>query len=217
MKIKTCLKKMGSLAVSLAATVFLTANVSASDPVGIYAIVDKVVFEPSEAAPERIQIWGAFSLAEGRGQAYANPAGGYLYYKLGKEKQEVARKEWNDLRAIAGKEEVVGFGVRWEEKGKVRKPDSTPSEPDGYPLGIGLQKMRRPDYEPVKKLIAYHKELQAPTKKVSQGERDATTEIVEQNGTTLKGTDRTELTSVAQLPNSLFSCALGPTKLTPAR
>src|SRR5688572_27086158 len=30
----------------------------ASDPNGIYAFVDRVVVEPSEAAPERIQVWG---------------------------------------------------------------------------------------------------------------------------------------------------------------
>jgi hypothetical protein len=35
----------------------------ASDPVGVYALVEKVVLEPNEKAPERIQIWGAFSLA----------------------------------------------------------------------------------------------------------------------------------------------------------
>jgi hypothetical protein len=28
--------------------------------IGIYGIVDKVVFEPDENAPERIQIWGLF-------------------------------------------------------------------------------------------------------------------------------------------------------------
>ena len=35
-------------------------DLCASDRLGIYAIVEKVVFEPSESAPQRIQIWGAF-------------------------------------------------------------------------------------------------------------------------------------------------------------
>ncbi|HWN99480.1 MAG TPA: hypothetical protein VNS63_09445, partial [Blastocatellia bacterium] len=34
-----------------------------SDWTGVYARVDKVVFEPNAGAPERIQIWGAFALA----------------------------------------------------------------------------------------------------------------------------------------------------------
>src|ERR1044072_3600220 len=50
----------------------------ASDPVGIYALVDKVVFEPNETSPERIQIWGAFAIAEGNGDTYRNAERGYL-------------------------------------------------------------------------------------------------------------------------------------------
>src|SRR5438034_6084567 len=54
----------------------------ASDPVGIYALVDKVVFEPNETNPERIQIWGGFAIAEGYGYTYKNAQRGYLYYKV---------------------------------------------------------------------------------------------------------------------------------------
>src|SRR6059036_1850645 len=54
----------------------------ASDPVGVYAVVDKVVLEPSEANPERIQVWGAFAIAEGYGYTYKKAERGYLYYKL---------------------------------------------------------------------------------------------------------------------------------------
>src|SRR5437879_796628 len=44
---------------------FAAADLVASGPVGIYAIIEKVIFEPSEQAPERIQIWGAFAVVEG--------------------------------------------------------------------------------------------------------------------------------------------------------
>ena len=37
----------------------------ASGTVGIYGMVSKVVFEPNDQNPERIQIWGAFTLVEG--------------------------------------------------------------------------------------------------------------------------------------------------------
>src|ERR1043166_965775 len=54
----------------------------ASDPIGIYAFVDKVVFEPGESSPERIQIWGGFAVAEGMGYDYATAARGYLYLTI---------------------------------------------------------------------------------------------------------------------------------------
>ena len=54
-----------SAALAVAAAGVVT---SASGPVGIYGIVQRVVFEPSERAPERLQVWGAFAYAElGRG------------------------------------------------------------------------------------------------------------------------------------------------------
>jgi hypothetical protein len=39
------------------------ATARASDPNGIYAFVDRVVFEPDDAKPERIQVCGGFALA----------------------------------------------------------------------------------------------------------------------------------------------------------
>ncbi len=46
--------------------VFLMApRLIASGPVGIYGIVEKVVFEPNERSPERIQVWGAFAYVDG--------------------------------------------------------------------------------------------------------------------------------------------------------
>src|SRR5690349_3991397 len=54
-------------------------NAFASDPVGIYGFVDKVVFEPNDTAPERAQVWGGFALARDRGDRYDAPQRGYLY------------------------------------------------------------------------------------------------------------------------------------------
>ena len=53
-------KRAAMAATLLAGLALATVPVGASDPVGIYAVVKKVVFEPNETAPERIQIWGAF-------------------------------------------------------------------------------------------------------------------------------------------------------------
>jgi len=125
----------------------------ASDPVGIYALVDKVVLEPNETNPERIQVWGAFAIAEGYGYTYKNAERGYLYYKVNSEKPTACRNEWTDLKAIAGTGQIVAFGSRYGEKGTMRKKDVKPENPDVYPVAMGLTKVKEgKDYEPLKQL-----------------------------------------------------------------
>ena len=125
----------------------------ASDPVGIYALVDKIVFEPNETNPERVQVWGAFAVAEGYGYTYKNAERGYLYYKVNSEKPTACRTEWTDLKAVAGTGQIVAFGSRYGEKGKLRKKETKPENPDVYPVAMGLTKVKeRDDYEPLKQL-----------------------------------------------------------------
>ncbi|HLQ76207.1 MAG TPA: hypothetical protein VK210_02570 [Terriglobia bacterium] len=90
----------------------------ASGGVGVYAIVSKVVLEPDDKAPERIQIWGAFTLVDGgtgSGGKTLTPQRGYLYFTLpsidgGPYQRMVALKEWADFKAIAGTGQAVAFG-----------------------------------------------------------------------------------------------------------
>src|SRR5438094_9966868 len=125
----------------------------ASDPVGIYALVDKVVFEPNDTSPERIQIWGAFAIAEGYGYTYKNAERGYLYYKMNPEKSNACRNEWSDLKTVAGSGQIVAFGSRYGEKGTLRKKETKPENPDLYPVAMGLTKVKgKNDYEPLKQL-----------------------------------------------------------------
>jgi hypothetical protein len=114
--------------------IFTAATLSASDPVGIYAIIDKVIFEPSEAAPQRVQIWGAFAFADaGRGGPYyKKPQVGYLYYSLPAGKEEIARKEWADLKSLAGTGQGVAFGRRYSAQGRVRPASEKPASPESY-------------------------------------------------------------------------------------
>ena len=114
----------------------------ASDPVGVYALVDKVVFEPNETNPERVQVWGAFAVAEGYGYTYKKAERGYLYYKLSTEKQNACRNEWSDLKSVAGTGQIVAFGSRYGEKGTLRQKDAKPENPDVYPVAMGLIKMK---------------------------------------------------------------------------
>jgi len=47
--------------------------VSASGPIGVFGLIDKVVYEPAKANAERVQVWGAFAYVEG-GLAQASAA-----------------------------------------------------------------------------------------------------------------------------------------------
>jgi hypothetical protein len=142
------------LAAAFFCSLFAVSSVRASDPVGIYAVVDKVVLGPNEQSPDTIQVWGTFALAEGRGDTYSKPKQGYLFFKLDPEKPDVARKEWNDLKAVAGTRQGVAFGVRWaKQKPTVRPSDEKPKDPDSYTLGVGMHKIRDKEYAPVKALL----------------------------------------------------------------
>jgi hypothetical protein len=128
---------MKSIAAGLAITLGLGV-VKASGPIGVYALVDKVGFEPSSDKPERIRIWGVFSAAEqtpDNSTVYSAPQGGYLYLELPKGNEELARLEWVDLKSVAGTRQVVGFGSSWGTKVRVRKMTEEPKVPDHYPMG----------------------------------------------------------------------------------
>ena len=117
--------------------------VPASDPMGVYAIVQKVVLEPNESEPVRIQIWGAFALSDGqaRSDIYGAPQVGYVYYSCPAGQERVCRNEWADLKSVAGKGVGVGFGGRYNPTGRVRKTAEQPAAPDVYPIKMGVVKM----------------------------------------------------------------------------
>ena len=119
----------------------LAATARASDPVGIYALVEKVVLEP-EDKPERVQVWGVFQLARKNSNIeYQQPAYGYLYYTLEAGKEKEARIEWADLKKIAGTGQEVAFAGRYEPLGTVRKAATKPEKPDAYPIADGIHKL----------------------------------------------------------------------------
>jgi hypothetical protein len=135
--------------------VIAVAAATASDLIGVYALVDKVVLEPNDSAPERIQIWGTFMLADGkRGDGLLAPQRGYMYFTLPStpqataNQQSAAKAEWNDLKKVAGTGKPVGFGSRYspsESVGRVRKPGEKPQSPDFYTLNVGVVQVPRTD------------------------------------------------------------------------
>lgn len=115
--------------------------VNASGPIAVYALVDKVAFEPSAEKPERIRIDGVFITTGQRSDEYSEPQRGYLFFGLPRDNDELALREWADLKSVAGTHQVVGFGSSWGAKVRVRKPDEAAKSPDEFPLGNGMVKI----------------------------------------------------------------------------
>src|SRR5260370_39950079 len=78
--------------------------VNASGPIGVYALVDKVAFEPSSDKPDRIRISGVFIAAEetpDNSIVYSAPQRVYLYFGVPKGKEQLARRTWAALKSVA--------------------------------------------------------------------------------------------------------------------
>ena len=112
---------MRVIRLSLIAVLFASTSVLASGRIGFYGIVEKIVFEPNETAPERLQVWGAFMYVDGgasQNVAVSAAKRGYLYFKIKslhegytpQAQMDLTKKEWADLKSVAGTGQAVGFG-----------------------------------------------------------------------------------------------------------
>ena len=160
MLIRCCVATTFALAVLVAPTL------RASGPVGIYAIVDKVVFEPDEANASRLQVWGAFAFADPASGAVTRTARGYMYFVLPTQPNprrpselEMSRREWSDLKAVAGSGQAVGFG-EWGYVGRFEGLDPLERRTQGYvpepnPTGKAGAFRVRPASEPPSQPMEY--------------------------------------------------------------
>src|SRR5215472_13856011 len=121
-----------------------------SDFTGVYAKIDRVVVENDTA-----QVWGVFAAAKPNDRNdYLPPVRGYLYFKLGPN-AELTRNEWNDLKQVAGKDEIVAFGTR-PFTAQIHKTGEKPANPDVYSMNTGVNRVRgRTDYAPVRSLLEF--------------------------------------------------------------
>ena len=143
-----------TLAIVLVSSIGAAAHLAyASDRVAVYAKVDRVVLQPNAGAPDTIQVFGTFSIAERNNPNDYRPAArGYLYYRL-PAKRDAARREWSDLAAVAGTGQIVAFGSRWEGTPRVRDASDPPANPDEYTINTGLTNVDgRTEYAPVSAL-----------------------------------------------------------------
>jgi hypothetical protein len=133
---------VGGIVLLTAIWAVVAVTVNASDPVGVYAIVERTILEPNDTEPQRIQIWGAFVLSDGQsGDGYGTVQRGYLYYTCPPGQQNICRNEWADIKSVAGKSEGIGFGGRYRATGRVRRQDEKPASPDVYPIQMGVIRM----------------------------------------------------------------------------
>jgi len=149
------------LSLVILVTVLAVGSVFASGPAGIYALIDKVVFEPNERSFERIQIWGSFAFFYQRSDRVLRsddaltPQRGYLYFKLPatESTRQAARAEWMDLKAVAGTSQVVAFG-NWGTVGNIENLEPRPGTGTPYFISkdgqtyIWLRKAYDPKAEP---------------------------------------------------------------------
>src|SRR6266498_1649295 len=103
--------KPTSIIVSVCAVLMLSSMVvlAKRETIGIYAIVDKVAFEPDEKSPERIRIWGVFVVPVPMSSGhYKAPKRGFLYFSIAPGMEQVVKQEWGDLKALAGTGQGIG-------------------------------------------------------------------------------------------------------------
>jgi hypothetical protein len=123
----------------------------ASDPMALYARVDRVVIEaPVKGRPASsvIQIWGVFALARPNDRNdYLAPVRGYLYFSL-EDDNKAALAEWADLQQVAGTGQIVSLGSRYQLKVRVRPAGERAESPDPYVVSFGLMKARQDSGNP---------------------------------------------------------------------
>ena len=139
------MRTRATLAVAISLGGFTAAR-PAPDPIGVYGIVEQAVFEPPTGTPARVQIWGAFALAEPAHEFYATPKRGYMYFSCPANQRARCDADWADFRWHAGSGKAIGFGDRAKPLGRVRPDTESPAAPDPYPAGEAVIKMASKDY-----------------------------------------------------------------------
>jgi hypothetical protein len=125
----------------------LQTPVLAVDPVGVYCILEQVVIDSDgNDPPGRVEMWGAFVLADSAMTGgYGRASRGYVYYACPPGRSAACKSEWADLRWISGTGKATGYGRRGKPLGRLRREDEAVVSPDLYPLDGGLVKVESKD------------------------------------------------------------------------
>ena len=109
------MKNMSAAAVAvLILSLIPTAATAKGGTIGIYAVIDQVTFESEGPSPNLVKISGVFGVpVPVTSGAYTTAQRGYLYFRIPPGMEEVARKDWTEIRAAAGTGRVIGFCQYW--------------------------------------------------------------------------------------------------------
>lgn len=139
-------------ATTLATTEAPATRRSLSDPVGVYALVDRVELLPNAEAPTTAKIYGAFAIGVGYGDYYTTPAHGYLWFGPD-DKPDECVKQWRELESLAGNKQPVGFSSRHgQENVRLWRAGDPDARPGKYSTWMGLHKLEGIDYGPAREL-----------------------------------------------------------------
>lgn len=125
-----------------------TTVIAKNGSIGIYAILDHVTFEPDGPSPDLVRIDGIFVIPVpmSSGAYMETPQRGYLYFRIPHGMEQAVRKDWAELKTLAGTGQVVGFAGYWVPNPNDRygnphhslevhvHKDGESSSPDVYPL-----------------------------------------------------------------------------------
>ena len=114
-----------SVAVVLLLSMITVAVFAKNGTIGIYAVIDQVTFEPEGPSPNFIRISGVLvvPVPMSSGQ-YRSLQRGYLYFRIRPAMEHETRKDWNELKSLAGTGQVVAFAQYWVPN---------PVDPNGNP------------------------------------------------------------------------------------
>src|SRR5262245_24049298 len=137
------MKRFLRVTILLAASVVAAgwpSRAQASSPMGVYARVDTVAYEPTKAEAVRAVVHGVFALHSGAaGFNYTAPQAGYMYFQCPAGNEAECRLQWQDLENAIGQNYCAGFGQQDQSFGTVRAEGTVPTSPDTYVLGMGVE------------------------------------------------------------------------------
>lgn len=139
----------------LAGALLLPVPASASDQVGVYAIIRKVKFEPGPSVNDavRVRLCGSFALANLSNGSYFGPMPGYTYYTCPTGQEALCRMQWAEMLTATNKNDCIAYGQRRDgagganNNGSIRSPTAPVNSPDTYPIGMGMVTVSNPSVE----------------------------------------------------------------------
>lgn len=145
--------RTGSVLAAAWISLVLVSGVYASEPSGLYILVEEVELGPTADAPEWIKIRGVFNSEvdverKDRFNDY-KPERGWAYFTLPAQKKDLARAEWRELANLAATTEkkVVAFGstmaTPFERFARdFVKPEKESARPVPYSVDHGMYLIR---------------------------------------------------------------------------